>query len=169
MSDRLPNTVTIQQIINTVILARGDRQPDLRWGNGLIRRFKHALYFVNDAAVSSNMDFNWHWSSHSFNINNMVISAIASVGVGLDRDKLPEVLTIKFRHGGEKIKPYRRKETHKLKHLLQEWQVPPWQRDKIPLVFADQQLIAVLGYCYHHDYVTTTNKKSIILQQTKKG
>jgi len=35
---------------------------------------------------------------------------------------------------------------HDLKHLFQEAGVPPWMRDRIPLIYRDEQLIAVAGY-----------------------
>jgi tRNA(Ile)-lysidine synthase len=33
-----------------------------------------------------------------------------------------------------------------LKKLFQQWQVPPWQRERTPLLYNGDELIAVVGY-----------------------
>jgi tRNA(Ile)-lysidine synthase len=45
--------------------------------------------------------------------------------------------------GGEKIKLNK---TKTLKNLFQQWEVPTWERDKIPLIYYKNTLIAVTGY-----------------------
>jgi tRNA(Ile)-lysidine synthase len=50
---------------------------------------------------------------------------------------------IASRIGGERIRLPNRLHHHLLKHLLQEAQVPPWERQRIPLLFAgDGELLA---------------------------
>ncbi|OQX03010.1 MAG: hypothetical protein BWK73_40830, partial [Thiothrix lacustris] len=34
---------------------------------------------------------------------------------------------------------------HSLKHLLQEWGVPPWERERLPLVYVGERLVWVVG------------------------
>ena len=33
-----------------------------------------------------------------------------------------------------------------LKKMLQEWQVPVWMRERLPLLFIGEELVAVVGY-----------------------
>ena len=33
-----------------------------------------------------------------------------------------------------------------LKKLLQSWRIPPWQRDRIPLLYEKDQLKAIIGF-----------------------
>lgn len=54
-------------------------------------------------------------------------------------------LTIRFRTGGERLKPAGDRHHRKLKHLLQEQSVLPWMRDRLPLLFAGRDLVAVPG------------------------
>jgi len=42
---------------------------------------------------------------------------------------------------------------HKLKKLFQEWQVPPWLRDTIPLIYVDDVLAQVVGYCVCEPFI----------------
>ncbi|RLA49364.1 MAG: hypothetical protein DRR42_15660, partial [Gammaproteobacteria bacterium] len=49
-----------------------------------------------------------------------------------------------FRQGGEVMQLHGHH--RKLKKLFQEWGVPPGDRQRLPLIFADQELLAVPGY-----------------------
>jgi len=51
-------------------------------------------------------------------------------------------LSVKFRRGGEAIKLSK---TRTLKNVFQEQSMPPWLRDRIPLIFCDDELVAVAG------------------------
>jgi tRNA(Ile)-lysidine synthase len=62
---------------------------------------------------------------------------------GIDAQRLPETLTVRRRQGGETLKPAARAKTTNLQHLCQVHGVLPWMRDALPLVFADDHLIAV--------------------------
>ena len=53
-------------------------------------------------------------------------------------------IEIRFRQGGEHILLHG--QTKSLKKLFQEWQVPTWLRGRIPLLYVDSQLAAVVGY-----------------------
>jgi tRNA(Ile)-lysidine synthase len=52
-------------------------------------------------------------------------------------------LNVHYRRGGERIKPAEATHTRELRVLLQEAGVPPWQRDRIPLIHAGAELIAI--------------------------
>lgn len=53
-------------------------------------------------------------------------------------------ITVKFRQGGERF--ILRGQTKELKKLFQEWKVPIWQRERIPLIYINNELAAVVGY-----------------------
>ena len=55
-------------------------------------------------------------------------------------------LIVKFRKGGERSKPKGRKHSQQLKKLLQEYNVPPWLRYQVPLIYSGVDLIAVGDY-----------------------
>ena len=54
-----------------------------------------------------------------------------------------KTLKVNFRQGGEKIQPVGREGRHSLKKLFQEEGIPPWERDRLPLLLLDDELIAV--------------------------
>jgi tRNA(Ile)-lysidine synthase len=50
---------------------------------------------------------------------------------------------VRYREGGESIRTEGIGKTKKLKKLLQEQGIVPWMRDRVPLVFAGDELVAV--------------------------
>ena len=52
-------------------------------------------------------------------------------------------LQIKSRQGGERCKPANRHHSQTLKKLMQEYQLEPWLRDQVPLIYANDNLVAV--------------------------
>jgi len=67
-------------------------------------------------------------------------------GVAISKQKLVTAgnLCLKYRQGGELCRPPGGK-NRSLKKLLQEYKVPPWLRDRWPLLYLDEKLIAVPG------------------------
>ncbi|MEM8593567.1 MAG: tRNA lysidine(34) synthetase TilS [Pseudomonadota bacterium] len=58
-------------------------------------------------------------------------------------DKGTYSLTVQFRQGGERAHPATRTHSQTLKKLFQEYQVPPWWRSKVPLMYYGSTLLLV--------------------------
>ncbi len=69
-------------------------------------------------------------------------------GQGIDRGRLKDVaLQVRLRSGGERLQPDARRPRRTLKNLFQEASVPPWERERMPLLFCGEDLVwaPVLG------------------------
>jgi len=64
-------------------------------------------------------------------------------GRGFDAVTLP--LLVRQRSGGERLQPDARRPRRTLKNLFQEAGVPPWERDRLPLLFDGAALVWVPG------------------------
>ena len=71
-----------------------------------------------------------------------------STGRGLARDRLARPLSVRWRRGGEICRLPGRQHHSRLKKLFQDAGVPPWQRERIPLLYCGDELAAVVGYWY---------------------
>lgn len=70
------------------------------------------------------------------------LDAIAVTGAGIARRLLACAgVEVRFRAGGERCRPTAH--LRPLKKLLQELDVPPWQRNRLPLVYVADELAAV--------------------------
>lgn len=160
-----PDQNTLMTILHQLIKAKRDAKPELYWNGKIIRRFQQTLYCLPKQQKDLvKQEYDWDWKT-PFVHHNFNLTANIKFGFGLDQKKLPLKLKIKFRSGGETIKPYKREQTHSLKKLFQEWNIPPWQRSNIPLIFAEEELIAVIGYCYHNDYMVTSDQQGVVLEK----
>ncbi|MFQ5936313.1 MAG: tRNA lysidine(34) synthetase TilS, partial [Acidiferrobacterales bacterium] len=67
-----------------------------------------------------------------------------AVGNGLAHTRIAtRALSVRLRRGGESCRLPGREHHHKLKKLLQDAGIPPWERQRLPLVFVDDVLAAI--------------------------
>jgi tRNA(Ile)-lysidine synthase len=67
-------------------------------------------------------------------------------GRGLSLAKLRGVrVTARLRQGGERLRPDAGRPRRTLKNLFQERGIPPWRRDRLPLVYCGDELVSVPG------------------------
>lgn len=149
-----PTRNIIQQIQSTVLPAAEDASPLVSWENTELRRFKDELYLMTSLqAHDEKLTFDWD-VKQNLNINHLALTITANhrVTEGLAVKYLEKNLTIKFRHGGEKIKPVGQQHTSSLKNLMQQKEIPPWCRSRIPLLYIDDELACVCGYWVADSY-----------------
>jgi tRNA(Ile)-lysidine synthase len=75
-------------------------------------------------------------------------------------------IIIRGRAGGERCKPQGRSKSQKLKKLFQEYGVPPWERNRIPLLYIGDDLAAVSDLWVCEDFLAEKDEEGIILNWT---
>jgi len=141
-----PGSLQIHQIQRDLLQARSDKTPLMVWNGTEIRRFRDDLYVLSENRVHDpRRIMAWDLSSPLWIPGfEQALLAERVMGQGLKAD-LSNV-SIRFRQGGEVCRMPGRQCRHRLKNLFQEWQVPYWERDRVPLVYVGEQLVAVLGF-----------------------
>ena len=78
-----------------------------------------------------------------------------------------ENLTVKLRSGGERIVLPGRSHSTSLKKLLQQLRIPPWERSLLPLIFLEDDLVAVAPCIYSKYWQNqfTSKRVSVVIQQ----
>jgi tRNA(Ile)-lysidine synthase len=69
---------------------------------------------------------------------------------------------VHFRQGGEQF--IWRGQTKQLKKLMQEWEIAPWLRHKVPLIYINNQLAAVVGYAVSDAFFVKGDAWTISIQ-----
>jgi len=158
----MPNSVHMNRILTEVLNAPEDATPCVTWDDVIVRRFKNELYVdINNLHGEKLVNKTLSWSGGNILLNNKVkLITEQIVGDGVSVLKLKDKnIEIRFRQGGEVCCPVGRgPHKHKLKKLLQEWGVPPWLRDSIPLVYADDDLVQVVGFCVCDSFAAKSNE-----------
>ena len=70
-------------------------------------------------------------------------------------------ITIRYRQGGEKIYPNSLSNSKTVKQLFQEYGVLPWFRDRVPLIYINEELAVVPGFCIGKKFSASKNEKSL--------
>ncbi len=67
-------------------------------------------------------------------------------GAGIDAGRLKSAtFEVRLRSGGERLQPHPRRPRRTLKNLFQEAGVPPWRRERLPLLFCGRDLVWAPG------------------------
>src|SRR6202042_3286818 len=126
--------------------ARADANPSVAWAAVIARRQGDRLSIRTRGANLPDTSLAWAWRS------TPQLKLPADLGTfalepdergPIDLDLLPDELAVRWRKGGERLRPRGGGPTRALKTLLQEAQVPPVERARLPLVFAGARLVAV--------------------------
>jgi tRNA(Ile)-lysidine synthase len=70
------------------------------------------------------------------------------IGQGIAMHLLHQPLYVRFRQGGEKIRLDANRPSRGLKAVFQQYHIPPWQREHVPLLYLGSDLVAVPGAGY---------------------
>lgn len=141
-----PTAKRLKEILGSVITAAEDKMPVVEWGDTEVRRFQGKLYAMKTLqSFDTRQRIEWD-ASQSLKVESLCLLSLAAAKSGLSLDVIKQTLTIRFRTGGERIKPMGRAHTMDLKKLMQEAAVPPWHRSRIPLIYLEDELIAVADY-----------------------
>ena len=118
-----------------------DRLPCVRWPGSEIRRYRDLLYAMPPLAPVPN-DWEASWDGSAFALPGCGTLAFASDTQAVVVH-LTSPLQVRYRRGGERLKPVGHAHTRELRLLLQEAGIPPWLRARVPLIYANGELIAV--------------------------
>lgn len=146
-----PDSRHLSHILRDALTAARDRQPCVRWPGGEARRYRDILYAMPPRSPHDpRRVFPWRpeVSGHPpLDLPGLGrLRLRRTVGEGLRAATLNgAALTVRFRQGGERFHPAGRPRSQALKKLLQEVGIPPWERERLPLLYRDQTLLAVVG------------------------
>ena len=140
----LPGHKIIDEILCAVIRAREDAAPKIMWQGLRWGRFRNRLYLVavSDQLPVMNQGLLWQPEMPLVLPDGSSLVGEITLGQGLYLESGQPVM-VRTRLGGERCMPAGRKHSNSLKKLLQESNLEPWWRDRIPLLYRGEQLVAV--------------------------
>jgi len=143
----MPGEARLADILRQLVAARADARVLIRLGRRAIVR--HRGRIVVEPAPGEGKSWDVAWSGERVvtlgeGRGEVHFEAAAGEGVAVAR-----VATgcwhFAPRAGGERVRLWPSGPTRTLKNLLQEHDVPVWQRHRLPLLFAGEQLVWVPG------------------------
>ncbi len=135
----IPSLAQLQQVEQQLIDHRQDSEAEVQLGNVSLRCFRQRLHLYQTPSPIEPLSVDWDLTQPLALADGATLSATA-VGAGLSPD---HAYHVRWRQGGERCKPQERKHSQTLKKLLQEYDVAPWLRDRVPLVCVGDEIAAV--------------------------
>lgn len=142
-----PEAQWLNTLKQQVIYAKADATPLLQLGTKQIRRYQQWLYclaelpeIVLNTEIRLRVGEDWQWPGlgqfcwYKEPTNN----ALPVAGINSEFTLALGLLSSRFKPAGCPGKP--------LKQWFKLWQVPPWQRSRVPLLFNNGELQLVAGY-----------------------
>ncbi|CAD1793331.1 tRNA lysidine(34) synthetase TilS [Xanthomonas arboricola pv. juglandis] len=115
-----------------------DRQACFAWQQVQVRRWRQCLYLLHPhAAWPASWQACWDGASPLPLPDGACLQLHGAAGL-----RFAQPLLVRARQGGERIVLPQRAHSHRLKHLLQALDLPPWQRARLPILWADGQVLA---------------------------
>lgn len=146
-----PDTRRLEEVAGALLSARPDANPFVEW-SGIsegapvdtpkrvrVQRDGDLLTVSQAAALPASADILWSWRKCRTCALPREIGKLElepDERGPIDLDALPDVLTIRWRGGGERLAPHRGGARRALKNLLQEARVPVAERARLPLLFS---------------------------------
>jgi tRNA(Ile)-lysidine synthase len=144
----MPNTARLDEFLRQLLAARHDARVRAAFGDVDLRQFAGTLHLVRRRVAAVPPAVEWR-GQHRLRLPEwdgatLVMRRVRGRGIRcalLDGKSV----TLRPRHGGERLQPDGARPRRSLKNLLQESRIPPWQRERLPLLFCGAALVWVPG------------------------
>ena len=144
----MPGAERLDEALRQALTAKEDARVLVGVGDFELRRFEGRLHAVPKlAAPRPGYARRWH-GEKKVRLPDLggVLAMDRGRGAGVSAARLRgRPVTIRVRRGGERLQPDARRPRRSLKNLLQEARVPPWQRERLPLIFCGGELVWAAG------------------------
>jgi tRNA(Ile)-lysidine synthase len=144
----VPDESRVERVLSEVLGARADASPLVSWSGAEVRRFRDQLWLL-PPLPEHDPEQVLRWRTPDRLILPDGLGELRLLNPAqhlLSRHCREGRVTVRFRSTGERCRRTEAAGSKTLKNLYQERAVPPWLRDRVPLVFLDQELVAVADY-----------------------
>lgn len=151
-----PSAAIFKRLVHELLWSSQDATPLISWGNISVRRYQDHIYLEQQQKINLLEEVEWSQFPNPCFLGDGLMKLSASQTKEGFKPVGDHPIKIKFRQGGERIVLHG--QTKQLKKLFQEWGVPTWLRDRIPLLFVGEQLAVVVGYAVSDVFYVQSNE-----------
>lgn len=144
----MPDAVRLEEALRQAMTARTDARVCVNIGDVELRRFRDCLHVVRPLpGVAADFEMAWNRRKplHLPQLGGTLVLQSCPDGGIAGQWLQDQTLTVRIRRGGEVMRLSRKGPARTVRNLLQEAALPPWQRERLPLIHIDGVLAAVPG------------------------
>jgi tRNA(Ile)-lysidine synthase len=152
LGEQPPGRQPLQELVRQLQTADPAASPRLEAGNYCLQRYRGRLHMVRLRLAPTILPSCELRPDQPLDIPGLGWVAVRHSDESGMRLPVQGFWRLGFRSGGERCRPAGRDHSQSLKKLLQEYGVPPWQRQFVPLLYDGEELAAVgdLWICEGH-------------------
>ncbi len=160
----MPNAARLDECVRQIRHGKRGTRTTLDLGGHSLVRCADELQLARKTATPP-ADYARPWRGerelalHEFG-GTLQMTQRRGAGISLER-LLAAPVTVRRRQGGERFKPHPERPRRSLKNLLQEARVPPWRRDRLPLLFSGRTLVYVPGIGIDSGYAAAAGEPGV--------
>lgn len=162
----MPQAAQLDDMLRQLHEAREGATVCVEFGGWLVRRYRDKVYaFPAQGEFDAGLVVPWqgetglHWPAFG-----RVIAFRRCQGQGISLAKLQRAaVTLRLRGGGEALRPHPDAATRSLKNLLQERHIPPWQRERLPLLYCGEELVCIVGVAVAAGFQAADSEPGIVV------
>jgi tRNA(Ile)-lysidine synthase len=167
----MPHEVQLTDMLRQLCGAREDAAVAIAYGNWQIRRYRGRAYLLPaPAGFDRSLVLPWQGETHlDWPAMRTRLSFHRVNGAGVSLAGLQRApVTLRLRQGGETLRPHPDASARTLKNLLQERHIPPWQRDRLPLLYCGDELVCMPGVAIAAEYQAAGQEPGIQITDESK-
>ncbi len=172
----VPSAGRLENLLQQLCSARDDAQVRISLGGAVIRRYRGEVHIEPSTESPENkkktpvplLELALTWALQDRldlpGLGGRLVFERAT-GQGLSLARLTAApVTVRLRRGGERLRPDCLRPTRSLKNLLQEAGMPPWQRQRLPLLFSGEKLAFVPGIGMDCEYQADEGEIGVVVR-----
>ncbi len=162
----MPQSAHLDEMLRQLCDAREDAAVNVRCGDHQVRRYRDKVYLL-PVATELDQDFVLPWRGEAVLDWPPLAARLHfsyTTGKGISIQKLQRgPLTLRLRKGSETLRPHPAAANRTLKNLLQQYHIPPWQRERLPLLFCGDEFVCVVGLSIDSEYQALANEEGVLV------
>ena len=163
----MPQTVQLDDMLQQLCGARQDAAVCIGYGGyWQVRRYQDKVYVLRAlGGFDRDLVLPWYGEEElDWPALNAKLCFDRMQGSGISLAKLQcAPVTLRLRRGGETLRLHQEGATRTLKNLLQEHHIPPWRRDRLPLLYCGDELVCILDVAIAAKYQASQQEAGLKL------
>lgn len=161
---RPPAAVVLERVLVEMLPAARDRNPMVHWHGGEMRRFQGRLYALAPRASTAVAKGHYWDLAGPLVFGASLLTATRVRGRGLRATACVGGVWVRGRQGGEGCRPVGQVHRRRLKELIRQAGIPPWERERLALIEIDGQLVQAVGLCIDREWTAGPEEDGIVIQ-----
>jgi tRNA(Ile)-lysidine synthase len=167
----LPSTAQLHQIAQQLFNAKTDAAVKIKVSaTHILQRYRNCAFLLENVETVPAINLLWQGEALVRLLDGSSLIFSQQLGQGFALNRVPNIkLRIKNREGSERFRPDLGRPSRSLKTVLQNAEIPPWQRAQLPLIFMDETLVIIPNIGEDVSYAANADEMGLTVKWIQKS